>query len=166
MKSSGPLRTTPLERRTPLQRGGPLERHTPMPQRRVRPRLAVVVEVNPDIGEDIAKERVRARSGGWCEIRLPGCFVRALDWHHRLRDGQGGLWQASNGLDSCRWCHMAVTNTNGRYAEYVDAGWIVPRRYTLDVSLLPASVSVVLAGVGRVLLNDAGGYELVLGDAT
>lgn len=171
MNSSGPLRRTPLERRTPLQRGGPLVRHAPLQSRRnTTNRLPVVqeAEVLDGIGEDIAKIRVAARSGGWCEIQLPGCFRRAVDWHHRLRNGQGGLWQASNGLHACRRCHDMVTNTNGRRVEYEANGWLIAAwqvSVERPVWRVPGEVSVLLAGVGRVRLDDGGRFELVLGDA-
>ena len=163
MKRTGmPPRTTPLERtpfvrNTELHRGGPLARSgalarsTPLAARRTTPRL-VVADQQDGIGEDVAKGRVKRRSLGCCEIQIAGCFGRALDWHHRLRDGQGGLWQASNGLHVCRWCHMAVTNTNGHRAEYEANGWLVRTR------IVPADVAVLLPSKRRVWLDDRGRY--------
>lgn len=158
MKRGGPLaRTTPLQRtgglarHTELARGGPLARNHPLAARRSTPRL-VAVDLAEGIGEGVAKDRVSLRSGGWCEIQLTGCFGRALDWHHRLRDGQGGLWQASNGLHVCRFCHMAVTNTNGHRAEYEANGWLVRTR------VVPADVPVLLPTGRTVWLDDDGRY--------
>lgn len=65
------------------------------------------------------------------------------------------------------FCHTQVTNTNGHRAEYEDQGWLIAAwRVSAEqpVWRLPSTVPVHLAGVGRVLLNDDGGYELVLGD--
>lgn len=60
--------------------------------------------------EKRAKKAVHRRSGGHCEIRTPWCLGPATNFSHRRADGQGGLWTASNGLDSCGWgnatgCH-------------------------------------------------------------
>lgn len=146
-----------LRRTTELQRGGPLARRVPLRSRRARQRRAPLVDV---IGnERLGKELVFGRSNGWCEIQLPGCHGRAIDWHHRRLRSQGGRWDASNGLAACRWCHEAVTNTRGRRAEYEANGWLVSRE------AIPAAVPVLLANVGWALLDDDGGYELVVGDA-
>lgn len=55
--------------------------------------------------EKLARALVRARSGGWCEMRLAGCLGLATDFSHRIRRSQGGPWTASNGLFACRVCH-------------------------------------------------------------
>lgn len=52
-----------------------------------------------------AKAIVRERSGGWCEMRLPGCLGRATDFSHRIGRGVGGPDTASNGMDAFRMCH-------------------------------------------------------------
>jgi hypothetical protein len=148
------LTRTELRRRTPLQRtpfaahGSGLARNAPIRQKRATARATS----QDGVGEGLARDRVKARSGGWCEIQLPGCFGRATDWHHRLRDGQGGLWQASNGLHLCRFCHGAVTNTNGHRAEYEANGWLVPTR------AVPAEVPVLLPTGRRMWLDDVGDY--------
>jgi hypothetical protein len=152
----------PLERRTPLkscgrlERKGALARGSGLARRaavKASKRAALAAGTAADgIGERVARDRTKARSGGWCEIQMDGCFGRATDWHHRLRDGQGGLWQASNGLHLCRWCHEAVTNTRGHRAEYEANGWLVP------TGTVPADVPVLLPTGQRVLLDDVGDY--------
>ena len=165
MKRGGPLaRTTPLQRtplvrHTELHRGGPLARSgalarsTPLAARRTTPRL-VVADMPDGIGEDVAKDRVARRSKGWCEMRVPGfCRRRATNWCHRKAHGQGGLWQASNGLDGCGsgttgchgWCHSNPAAARER-------GWMLLS--TED----PADVSVSLWDGRTVWLNDAGRY--------
>jgi len=54
------------------------------------------------------------RSGGWCEIALPGCLGRATDPCHRIKQGVGGRHGeaevANNSLPNvmhgCRACHV------------------------------------------------------------
>lgn len=141
MKRSGGLR-----RHTPLKPGRPLKRCplivTPeqVEKQRARQqqrRIQALREPCPgpartparrgkSVGEGCARRLVKRRSGGLCEIRLPGCMVRAVDFHHRKLAGQGGRWCPGNGLHCCRPCHRAVTNTNGHRPEYEDKGWIVP----------------------------------------
>lgn len=145
------VRHTGLQRAAPLARGGPLVRSKPIADRRTTPRL-VVVDLVDGIGEGIARKRVKARSGLKCEIRLLGCYRIALDWHHRKNRSQGGLWQASNGLHICRFCHSAVTNTNGNRALYEANGWLVPSH------LVPADVPVLLPTGRTVWLDDDGRY--------
>jgi hypothetical protein len=58
-----------------------------------------------------------ARSGGWCEARLPMCAGGATDSHHRISQKSGGRHgtardrhnRLSNLLDLCRPCHAWVT---------------------------------------------------------
>lgn len=78
------------------------------------------------VGESKARKDVKDRSGGLCEIREPGCFNAATDWHHRKLKGQGGPWDVTNGLHLCRFCHDLVTNTRGRRKEFERYGWLVP----------------------------------------
>lgn len=137
--------TKPLQRKTALQSTSTLRRSSP-PKPTSHP---------PQPGEEAAKATVRKRSGGVCEIQLPGkCLGRAKDFHHRQNRGRDkvGKWVASNGLDVCRVCHDAVTNTNGRRAEYVQKGWIVPRRKD------PALAPVLVWPMGVVLLRDDGSW--------
>lgn len=52
-----------------------------------------------------SKQAVRARSGGYCEARLPGCTGRAEHAHHRKMRSQGGSHRTVNLLDVCLSCH-------------------------------------------------------------
>ncbi len=147
------MKRTELRRRVPLaSRGSGLVRRIPIAPRRTRPRT--VVELPNGVGEDIARERVSLRSGGWCEMRVPGyCFGRATNWCHRVAKGQGGLWQASNGIQGCGsgstgchgWCHSNPAAARAR-------GWMLLS--TED----PAEVSVDLHDGRTVWLDDAGLY--------
>lgn len=107
-------------------------------------------------GEHKARELVYARSGGWCEIALPGCTRRATEWHHRLNRSHGGRWEASNGLHLCSRCHLAVTNTDGNRAEYERCGWVVSDRS----GRAPITVPVQHAVHGLVLLDNSGTYSI------
>lgn len=52
--------------------------------------------------EEQGRIAVRQRSQGRCE----GCGQAGdLQWAHRVRRGQGGLWHWANGLDLCHRCH-------------------------------------------------------------
>jgi hypothetical protein len=154
-----------LKRSAPMRRTGftstanPLIRQAPVKAQATKRKPRPAAEVSEWIGETTARRAVKGRSGGWCEIQLPGCFGRALDWHHRRLKGQGGLWQVSNGLHLCRWCHEAVTNTRGRRAEFEANGWLVR-----SSGAAPAGVSALIHTVrfGRawVLLDDRGGVAL------
>lgn len=65
-------------------------------------------KVTPE--ERAARWLVKARSGGWCEIQITDtCHTQATDFSHRIREGQGGQWSASNGLHACRPCHSWVS---------------------------------------------------------
>jgi len=45
---------------------------------------------------------VRERSGGICELGIPGvCLGAATNISHRQAKGQGGPWTAANCMDSC-----------------------------------------------------------------
>jgi hypothetical protein len=103
--------------------------------------------------EKAAKLLVRARSGGWCELRLSGCVGRAYDFSHRIAKGRGGKWTASNGCDACRFCHMAITNTNGMRVVYEAFGFIV--QTGADTTRVP----VRLPNRGLVLLADDGSIQ-------
>ena len=64
--------------------------------------------------ERLARRLVRERSGGDCEVRIPGvCLGQATNFMHRRGRGQGGPWTASNGLHGCgsgsAGCHGWIT---------------------------------------------------------
>ena len=148
-RSRMPDRTTPLRTETPLERGTrPLRSSGPTKARRA--------PMSPE--EKLGRKLVSRRSEGWCEIRLPGCGNAATDWSHRIARGRGGLWDASNGLASCRSCHSLITDTNGHRAEYEDLGYIV----ATDADT--TSVRVWLHGQRWVWLTDTGDYRNVPAD--
>lgn len=152
-------------KRTELRRGGHLtrtgflprgaaglERRTPIAPRRAKPRARV--DLPDGIGEGIARKLVSLRSGGWCEMRVFGyCLGGATNWCHRKAKGQGGLWQASNGVAGCGsgsrgchgWCHSYP-------AEARQLGWMLLS--TED----PAEVPMRLHDGRTVWLNDKGLY--------
>lgn len=102
--------------------------------------------------ERAAKRLVRARSQGYCELRLPGCAGIALDFSHRIAAGRGGTWTASNGCAACRRCHEAITNTQGRRQIYEALGFLVATG--ADTTRVP----VRIPRRGFVLLTDDGHY--------
>jgi 5-methylcytosine-specific restriction enzyme A len=67
------------------------------------------------------RQQVRARSGGWCEIRSEGCGGRAVELSHRLAVKAGGRHGTArarvNGtacvLHSCGPCHRQITSAHG-----------------------------------------------------
>src|SRR5207302_4180111 len=94
-----------LSRDTPLMPGGPLKRVT-MARSAGTPtephRKPTRASKPGDAGMKSARELVRARAGGLCELRIPGiCLHYANNWHHRLGKGQGGRWLASVGMLAC-----------------------------------------------------------------
>lgn len=135
------MKRTALTRRTPLRQTVALARKTRL---RAKPH-------RPDSDELYARLAVSVRSGGLCEIRLPGvCSAWATDWSHRIARGRGGTWTPSCGLAACRPCHSAITDTQGRRSEYEAKGYIV--RTGMDTT----TVAVWLAGERWVLLADDG----------
>lgn len=133
----------PLQRKTPLKSGSSLRSSTPPAEesgKPAKPRRSTGLHV----GEKKAKKLAKQRSGGLCEMCIPGiCMMRATDFHHRRFRSQGGKWEIVNGLHGCRPCHMAVTNTNGHRAEYERKGWIVPSHGD------PATTEVLMWHQGR-----------------
>lgn len=94
-------------RRTTLRPGGPLVRKTGLKRKTGLTRRAIKASTpSMSPAEKAAKDTVKARSGGVCEIQVPGrCTGRARDFSHRIREGQGGPWSPTNGLHACRACH-------------------------------------------------------------
>lgn len=106
---------------------------------------------------------VWVRSGGWCEIGLPGCTRVATDIHHRLGRKAGGrkgdaaerINQPSNLIHACRSCHRVVTSPVGEWRqEALDRGLIVLEHE------VPAEVPCGLR-TGPVYLLDDGTTEAV-----
>lgn len=94
-----PARTTPLARSTIGRNAGPK-----LPTKRPRVQPAVPPKV---------RAALATRSGGLCEMALPGCALTATDPAHRLKTGAGGRHGAaklahdvlSNLTHACRPCH-------------------------------------------------------------
>ncbi len=148
-----------------VKRGGPIQRKTPMPRGSLRStppaqgsgKPASPRRTGKHEGVNEARRLVKERSGGQCEIHMLGCYVQATDWHHRVRQSQGGKWHVQNGLHACRFCHEAVTNTRGHRPEYEANGWMVHSRQD------PAEVEVLLWHHDRhdwYLLLDDGSVDL------
>jgi hypothetical protein len=105
-------RKTPIERRTALT-ASPLARsslHAAQASRERAPKAKR--RVKPAVPARILAALTH-RSGGVCEMALPGCTEWATDPAHRIRQGMGGRKGAaktahdvlSNLLHACRRCH-------------------------------------------------------------
>lgn len=89
-----------------------------------------------------AKRRTLAeRSGGWCEIRLDGCWGRATDPHHRVtRKGprteaeRQRLDRLSSLLHGCRFCHGEVHRLVGESLRW-HKGWLVKECFAPGVCI-------------------------------
>lgn len=106
---------------------------------------------------DVVKARVMARSGGFCEVRVRGCWDEGTQLHHRRARGLGGsrspaTGQASNALNVCIHCHNHLETAER--AEARDRGWLVRQGHC------PAEVPVFRYG-RWVLLDDEGGIAPV-----
>lgn len=186
MKPSGNLshskplqRTTPLVRHTPLSPGkglarSPWPRHQPPiprtpagepPKARKRPSRT---------GESRARKLVYARSGGRCEVQIPGiCLGPGMNWHHILDRKHGGPWAVWNGLHVCgsgspgHGCHGTLTTPPpGRAAEFERNGWIAPstgnpRGAAVSIPRGAAHPGIEDDGRVWVLLTEDGKYEEV-----
>ena len=140
-----------------------LVRSTPIKARAAKRKPCPAAECSEWIGERPARDGVEGRSGGWCEMRVPGvCFGSAANWCHRKAEGQGGLWQASNGLAGCGsgttgchgWCH-----SNPAAAR--DLGWMLLS--TAKPLRERAYIHTVRFGLAWVLLADDGDVALAPG---
>jgi hypothetical protein len=149
LKASGkPLaRKTKLRSNAELRTATPPDRKTALePSEKPRKRKRYTGPPRPVV------DKLKARSGGLCEY----CGVRrATEAHHRLGRKAGGTkrpWinKLSNLVHLDRLCHARITNTNGRRAEYEEAGFL------LRESLKPWKTPVDHARLGRVLLLDNG----------
>lgn len=102
-------------------------------------------------------EALRERSGGWCEMALPGCLGRATEVCHRIKRGMGGRKgvarsennRLSNVIDGCHVCHGW---THSRPTEAGELGLI------LEEWQDPPTEPVARRGV-LVLLADDGTWE-------
>lgn len=129
LKPGKPLERSdkPLQRATPLKAGTkPLARKTELPKvnKARQARKATVAGMSKGDAQKI----VRQRSGGWCELRIPGhCLGRGSNFGHRKPEGQGGENVPSNGV---RVCGMGNASGCHRYQELnrteaYEKGWLV-----------------------------------------
>lgn len=102
-------------KRSPMPpRKGPLRRGLPLVSKRTGNRRYAS-----------AREAVRARAKGWCEIRVSGvCAGKGTEAHHRLRRSQGGPDHPDNLAWSCDACHRHV-HDNPEWAYRL--GWLLRR---------------------------------------
>lgn len=132
-----------------MKRGGPLQRKTPLRSSSPSPRDAKPKErksTGKHVGETKAKRLAKKRSDDTCEPRIPGvgCLYHGSDFHHRHLHGQGGEWHVCNGLRVCRMCHLALTNTGGRRAEFEHYGWIISANQDPENRKSPAEIEVFM----------------------
>lgn len=140
-----------------LVRKGSLARFTPLPTKPTKPKVREGDMPKQDLNDILA-----ARSGGWCEWRIPGhCLGRATNKAHRKPEGQGGLRTPSNLVNAC-----GMGNNHGGCHQYQESqrtesyenGRLVRRGE--DHRLRP--VRMWHKGVeGEYLLDDAGRAVLV-----
>lgn len=57
---------------------------------------------------EAVKARVIRRSLGHCEAQLPGCWGKAVLFHHILRRSHGGEGTEENCLHLCTPCHTWI----------------------------------------------------------
>lgn len=109
---------------------------------------------------EVAKAIASARAFHLCE----GCRAfTALDPHHRMTRGSGGVSRAGadvsndprNLLMLCRGCHDRTLNAA---PECIKIGWVVERRAGVDPREVPAKIHTV-NGYGWWYLTAEGGYR-------
>lgn len=110
-----------LQRRQGLRRDGPGARAFAAKRSTLRKGTGRAANGAPGIST-AERASVAYRSGGRCEIRLPGCDQRAVQVHHRNRDRS--LNVPDNLLHVCRSCHELV---HREVAASLQAGWLVSR---------------------------------------
>jgi hypothetical protein len=105
----------------------PLKRYKPMKNGTKGLKRVRLVAARPKPAVPPARRKTLAeRSGGVCEIGLPGCVVRAHHAHHRITQKAGGRHgaakerhdQLSGLLHACWLCHEIVTNPPGSLRVY------------------------------------------------
>lgn len=155
------MKRTPLARRTPLPGGKPLARTVPLSRKTQAPRQPAQRVQGRRTARPVpqdTRETVRRRSGGRCEVAIPGvCHGQATNQHHRLPRRMGGSTAAgihapANLLDLCgsgtTGCHGHLESHR---SEALEHGWL------LHAGADPATVPALIRG-RRVLLTAAGGY--------
>lgn len=102
----------PMEARTPLPRSTKPIRKTSAKMRAALPALAA------------ARREVRARAGGWCELRTPVCIQVGVTAHHKAgRDGDR-LADPDLMAWTCDPCHR---HAHAFPAESYRQGWMLRR---------------------------------------
>jgi 5-methylcytosine-specific restriction enzyme A len=152
-------RTKPLETRTALKRitalnASPVARsslHAAQAERQAKPRVR---RPKPQIPTRV-RVALAVRSGGVCEIAMPGCTRNADDASHRIKVGMGGRkgdaakahHVLSNLLAACRTCHGQ--RLHAEPARAYAAGWMLREHQ------IPTSEPVLYRGA-RCWLSDDG----------
>jgi hypothetical protein len=158
-----PPRKTPLTAKTGLRRSTPLQQGSASMQpgaRKNAPRKRVAMKTSAPKPKltPAQKAPLLERSGGWCELRIPGvCVVVGHDVAHRVGEGMGGRKgeaakendRLSNVLWACRYCHR---HTHDYPATARGHGWMLRRGAD------PRRSPVFYNNLRWVLLDDAGGY--------
>jgi hypothetical protein len=147
-------RTGPLPRYTPLTGSAPLARSAL--GRNAGPKLPAQRRPKPAVPSRLRME-LQGRSGGTCEIVLPGCGITAIDPAHRIKQGMGGRHGEakvahdvlSNLIHACRWCHsICHQQPNLAYRR----GWMLREgQNPLEVPVLYRGLTRWLTGDGLVL---------------
>jgi hypothetical protein len=138
-------RSGTLARRTPLARTASAPKHT----RTARPKPHRSAGIPPQV-----RAALKARSGGECEIRAPGCDIRATEASHRKPTGMGGRRGTaavrhhvlSNLLHACSGCHHVHVHGYPGHAYW--QGWAL--RENDDPTVMP----VLYRGCWSLLAND------------
>lgn len=100
-----------------MKRSKPLRRRTPLRAKTGLRRTAISRTVRSTGPTLSARKLLAERSGGRCEVGLPGCWGTATDVHHRVNRQAGGrhgasrvrLNQLSALIHCCRLCHQWIT---------------------------------------------------------
>lgn len=154
-RSQIPRGTKALVRKTGLEQVGRKRREAAEADGKpVKPALATLYV--PAIPDE-QRAALTQRSGGWCEMALPGCARIAIDPAHRISRKAGGRKgeakrrhdQLSNVLHACRQCHTWSTS---RPAESYELG------LALREHQIPEQEPVVRRGE-LVYLDNAGGVH-------
>lgn len=104
-------------------------------------------------GDKIQRSMLAARSDGWCEAALPGCYGRATDRCHRIaaKAGgrpEGGDTRLSNVWHGCRACHRWATE---RPAEAYELGLALKEHQDTEVEpIVRRGFSVLLFDDGTI----------------
>jgi hypothetical protein len=132
-----------------MKRGERLRRVTPLTAKSQPQRTGSKPKVKRrKPGEAAAEKRARAvvreRSGGMCEVAVPGvCMGRATNYQHRKNRSQGGEYSPSAALDCCgsgtQGCHGYL---HAHPAVAYRWGWSVRQHHD------PAGIPVRLANSG------------------